>query len=187
MIEIDMKDTYLTSDFFSKKITLILEDEENVTRESVINFIGSLENNKYYGIVGRENNMIPFLSILDNLILGISKKQKGVFLNELNNLLQQFNLSSIDLDDTANSLSKNEQLVLQIIRALILKQTIVILDSELTTNDSSEFLIHLMPILKRTVQQQEATLIVSSGNINLANSFYYDQCFLFNYLEKKND
>jgi hypothetical protein len=79
MIEIDMKDTYLTSDFFSKKVTLILEDEENVTRESVMNFITSLENNKYYGMVGRENNMIPFLSILDNLLLGISKKQKNIF------------------------------------------------------------------------------------------------------------
>lgn len=187
MIEIDMKDTYLTSDFFSKKVTLILEDEENVTRKSVMNFITSLENNKYYGMVGRENNMIPFLSILDNLLLGISKKQKSIFLNELSDLLDQFKLASLDLNEAAKSLSKNEQLVLQMIRALILKQTIIIFDSESTTDDSNEFLIHLMPILKRIVQKREATLIVSSKNKNLANSLYYDQCFLFNYLSKKND
>lgn len=139
---------------FLKKVTLILEDEENVTRESVMNFITSLENNKYYGMVGRENNMIPFLSILDNLLLGISKNKK-YFLNELSDLLDQFKLASLDLNEAAKSLSKNEQLVLQMIRALILKQTIIIFDSESTTDDSNEFLIHLMPILKRIVQKEK--------------------------------
>lgn len=186
MIEIDMKNIYLSNDFFSKKVTLILEDDGNATRESIMNFITSLENNKYFGMVGRENNMIPFLSILDNLLIGISKKQKNNFLNELSDLLNQFRLTSLDLNEAAKSLSKNEQLVLQMIRALILKQTIIIFDSESTTDDNNEFLIHLMPILKRIVQKQEATLIVSSSNKDLANSLYYDQCFLFNSLSIKN-
>lgn len=178
MIEMNKNNDILFDDFFSKKMTLLFQDDSVNNQEDITNFLKTINENKYYGIVGRENNMIPFLSILDNLLLGITKKEKREFTQRLDLFLDQFKLSSLDLKQVALNLSKNEQLVLQMIRALILNQTIVLVDSSTEEKDSSRFLVNIMPVLKRQVQEHQATIIISSQNRSVAESPYYDQCVL---------
>lgn len=178
MIEMNKNNDILFDDFFSKKMTLLFQDDSVNNQEDITNFLKTINENKYYGIVGRENNMIPFLSILDNLLLGITKKEKREFTQRLDLFLDQFKLNSLDLKQVALNLSKNEQLVLQMIRALILNQTIVLVDSSTEEKDSSRFLVNIMPVLKRQVQEHQATIIISSQNRAVAESPYYDQCVL---------
>ena len=178
MIEINKNHDTLFDDVFSKKMTLLFENEAVNTKEEITSFLKSINNQKYYGMVGRENNMIPFLSIFDNLLLGISKKERKEFINQLDSFLEQFKLSSLDLKQVALNLSRNEQLVLQMIRALILNQTIVIFDTTSEEKEISRFLVNIMPVLKKQVQEHDATIIISSQNESVANSPYYDQCIL---------
>lgn len=180
MIDINQKHSDFDTSFFSSKITLIYDPTTNKHQEQMMSLLQESESNAYYGILGRENNMIPFLSIQDNLLLGISKKDKQWFISELSRLLFQFKLQGLDLETTAMTLSKNEQLVLQMLRAIVLKQTIFIIDPIDSSEKTSQFLFNLMPILKRVAQLQEASLIISSHSSLVAESPYYDHCLLIN-------
>lgn len=178
MIEINHQEHTLSLDLFTNKMTLLFDAKTELTQEKIIQLLRIDKTQKYYGIIGRDNNMIPFLSISDNLLLNIPKKSKHEFFADLNFFLEQFKLDSLAMSDAASNLSSHEQLVLQVSRGIILKQTIILFDQDENHHDSSQFLINIMPILNRISHKTNATIIICTANPNVANSPYYDQCLL---------
>ncbi|HCM90306.1 MULTISPECIES: hypothetical protein [Vagococcus] len=167
------------SSYFSNKLSLILESNQENHRSDISSFFKSLKQDNYYALMGRENTMIPFLSVQDNLLLGISKKNKKNYLNTVDHILIHFKIDKKELSQPANSLNETEQMIYQIIRALALKQNIIIFDS---ANDSTTFLINLMPLLKKFTRLSGVAVIMVTPNKSIAESSYYDQCLMLNQL-----
>ena len=178
MIEINRNEKMLSLDLLTNKMTLIFDSKSNLNQENIIELLKKDTTQKYYGILGRDNNMIPFLSVSDNLLLNISKKNKKEFLDHLNFFLDEFKLGSLSMNETASNVSSHEQLVLQISRGIILKQTIILFDQDKNQHESCQFLINIMPILNRISHKTNATIIICTSNPQVANSPYYDQCLL---------
>lgn len=165
--------------YFSNKLSLILETDQKNHRNEISSFFKSLKQENYYALMGRENNMIPFLSVQDNLLLGISKKNKKIFLLTVDQLLINFKVDKKKLSQSADSLSEAEQMIYQIIRALALKQNIIIFDS---ADDSTVFLTNLMPLLKKSTKLSGVAVIIVTPSKSIAESSYYDQCLMLDQL-----
>lgn len=182
MIQINHKENRLPLELLTDKMTLLFDSSNELKQDNIIQLLKHYKEEKYYGILGRDNNMIPFLSISDNLLLNISKKSKKDFLKNLQYFLEQFKLDSLTLNKAASSLTNYEQLVLQISRGIILNQTIILFDHHQNNIDSEKFLINIMPILIRIAHQKNATIVICTSNIEVAKSPYYDQCLLLSEL-----
>lgn len=172
------------SSLLSEKLTLVLEQELTDKRKDILSFFQNINSFNFYAVMGRKNTMLPFLTVKDNLLLGVSKKDKDSFLIQLNQIIIKFKLNDQCLTQNANQLSEYEQMIFQIVRALILKQNIIIFDTSSTQVDTSLFLINLMPILKTFTKLNHSTTIIVTSNISLADSSYYDQCILLDSLFK---
>ncbi|MEG0254513.1 MAG: hypothetical protein RR554_01530 [Vagococcus sp.] len=168
----------------SEKLTIILEQETTDKRKDILSFFQAINSFNFYAVMGRKNIMLPFLSVQDNLLLGIPKKEKENFLIQINQIIIKFKLNDKSLKQSANELSEYEQMIFQIIRALILKQNIIIFDTSSNQIDTSLFLFNLMPILKSFTKLNQSTAIIVTSNNDLANSNYYDQCILLDSLFK---
>ncbi|MFW7431786.1 hypothetical protein [Vagococcus carniphilus] len=170
------------SDLITDKLTIVLEQDVKDKRKDILSFFDSVDTANFYAIMGRKNSMLPFLTVEDNILLGMSKKQQKEFLLELDDAILTFRLDPKCLKQISSSLSDYDQMIFQIIRALILKQNIIIFDTYNSKNDTSVFLLNLMPILKSYTKLNQATALIVTPNVELAKSNYYDQCVLLDHL-----
>lgn len=182
MIHLKKNQDSVISNLISDKLTIVLEQNVTDKRKDILSFFDSINATNYYAIMGRKNNMLPFLTVEDNILLGMSKKQQKEFLLELDEAIMTFRLDPKSLKQISSSLSDYDQMIFQIIRALILKQNIIIFDTYNSENDTTNFLLNLMPILKSFTKLNQATAIIVTPNLDLAESNYYDQCILLDHL-----
>ncbi|MGY3765149.1 hypothetical protein ACWOAH_01130 [Vagococcus vulneris] len=120
-------------------------------------------------------DMIPFLTIQDNLLLGIKKKNSETVLYFIRKYSQKFKLPSSILTEFAKDVSKNQQMVLQIMRAIALKQSILI--NQLANYVvSNKFIEDLLPVLHYFVAKEQTTILIVTSSKELLQSPYYDQC-----------
>lgn len=166
------------------KLSIILEEHLPDKRNDILDYFQSIDTSSYIALLGRENSMIPFLTVEGNLFLGLSKKDKKELLPQVKKAIAIFKLSETMLNKSARELNDSDQTIFQIIRALVLNQTIIIFDNDSNEYDTSVFLNNLLPILKLFSKNKQATIVIVSSNKDLANSNYYDQCILLEQLYK---
>lgn len=181
MHEAKIKNEEIFINYFSEKLSLILESTDTNHRNDISTFFKTSNQDNYYALMGRENNMIPFLSVQDNLLLGVSKKNKQAFLETVDSILVSFKLDKETLLSPANSLNDTEQMIYQIIRSLALKQNIIIFDS---ANESTVFLTNLMPLLKKFTRLSKVAVVIVTPTKEVAESNYYDQCLMIDHFFK---
>lgn len=164
---------------FDGKVTLLYQTEPDtsIDREKIMSFFESLTaSTSFFSMETDKPFMLPFLTVSENLLLGIPKKEKNQFKKECHDLIQLFKLEESIDTQVAHSLSGEEQFILLLIRGLILKKRIVIFDKE---DDSMVYFIkNLMPLLKYITDKQKESIIIVSKHPLLTHSNYYHQCLL---------
>lgn len=183
-----IRDTKRNTEFFNSllegKLSIVLERDLINKRNDILAFFQSVNASSHISLLGRENNMIPFLTVEDNLFLGLSKKVQKEVAPQLQQAITLFKLKENMLDQVPSKLTGSEQTIFQIIRALFLNQTIIIFDSDSEKHDTSVFLNNLLPILKLYSKNNHTTIVIVSNNTTLASSNYYDQCVLLEQIYK---
>lgn len=155
----------------------------NITNEKITVFYSASSDNYFFfdnyltddTFIIPTQDMIPFLTVQDNLLLGIKRKNRADVLTFITSHLDKFKLSPDILSLCANEVSRNQQTALHIMRAIALKQPVLI--NQLTDSGiSDKFLFNLLPVLSFFVKKKQATMIILTNSTKLLDSTYYDQC-----------
>lgn len=167
--------------FIQKKMTVLLENttSKQEQRKRVFHHCQTLNNSTVVLRLGKNQPMIPFLTVRENLLLGISRKKQQEALLMIETSLSLFNLTSSVLSLKAQRVSLTDQIILQLLRAITLEHNLLIFDYDMPQSKSeSRFLLELMPILKKFNVLQGSTITIVTQNEDILNSKYYDFCIL---------
>lgn len=129
---------------------------------------------QHIGIIYQQFNLIPYLSVLDNVLLApaLAKKLAPDSRQRATDLLQALNLSPDLFTQPAEQLSIGQQQRVAIARALINRPTLLLADeptSALDQDNRDAFLQQLLAICA----QEHTTLLFVSHDATLAQ--YFDQ------------
>ena len=138
----------------------------------------------HFGIIFQSLNLIPYLSVLDNIALApyFSKQKPNTIRSHHNSihteakrLLESLNLNEDLLSQPVNTLSIGQKQRVAIARALIGQPDIIIADeptSSLDHHNKAEFI----ELLKQDCERYGATLLFVSHDTSLKNHFstHYD-------------
>lgn len=126
---------------------------------------------RHMGVVFQQFNLIPWLSVRDNVHLAAHfAGGKGSVHGRLKELAEQLNLTSALLDRRAGELSIGQQQRVAVMRALINRPEILLVDEPTSAldQDNRDAFIHL---LMTTLDHCGATLLFVSHDQTLANHF----------------
>lgn len=125
------------------------------------------------GVIFQQLNLIPYISVLDNILLAVyfgGKKEGGNIQSRIEVLASQLNLPTSILAKQASELSVGQQQRVAIIRAMINEPAILIADeptSALDENSKSAFLSVLFELVNAT----NCTLLFVSHDKSLMGQF----------------
>jgi putative ABC transport system ATP-binding protein len=129
---------------------------------------------KNIGVIFQQLNLIPYLSVLDNILLAahLAKKtnDKTALQNRIELLIAKLNLPLSILSKQASELSVGQQQRVAIVRAMVNEPAILIADeptSALDQQSKSAFLALLFELVKST----NCTLLFVSHDQSLAEQF----------------
>lgn len=129
---------------------------------------------KNIGFISQRLNLIPYLSVLDNVLLAAklsgSKSTRTELIKQASKLLQQVNLDSYLHHQKAENLSIGQQQRVAIVRALI-HQPIVMLADEPTSALDNTNRDSFMTLLHRLCRQYNTTLVMVSHDLSLTTGF----------------
>ncbi|MCX6076189.1 MAG: ABC transporter ATP-binding protein [Campylobacterales bacterium] len=123
-----------------------------------------------YGIIFQQFNLLPYLSVEENISLSYRfSKSKSAAKEEIENLLDSLQLF-VDLKTPAMKLSLGQQQRVAAARALIGKPKIILADEPTSAldGDTKE---SFMRVLFNQIEAQNATLIFVSHDKSLASNF----------------
>ncbi len=122
---------------------------------------------KNIGFVFQKYNLIPSLSVLDNITLPVELDNQKVDMNYVNELLDILEIKD-KKDCFNNQLSGGQQQRVAIARALIMKPKIVLAD-EPTGNLDCKNAKYVIDLLKRTKQQLRQTVVLVTHDNEIAH------------------
>lgn len=121
-----------------------------------------------FGFIFQSFNLIPVISVYDNIVLPISLDGKQPDKEHINNLLDKLSLTS-QIKKFPNQLSGGQQQRVAIARALANKPSVIFAD-EPTGNLDSKTTKEVMDILKMCVEEFNQTLVMITHNDEIANT-----------------
>jgi ABC-type sugar transport system, ATPase component len=119
--------------------------------------------------ISLETQLIPFLSLKDNLLLGVNKKRQPLFVN----YFQQSQLPLTLLEHPIKQLSKLEHIQFQIIKQLLLQKNCLIIDhcdEALSVKETQLFLAFCREI----AHTYQVSLILISADEQLTQTPYLE-------------
>lgn len=129
---------------------------------------------QHIGVVFQQFNLVPYLSILDNIQLAMyfagSKVSVQVATQNIHSLLDALQLPTCMLAEKARDLSVGQQQRVAIARALINRPELLIVDEPTSALDAAAK-DAFMQILIETAKQSEAALVFVSHDKALASHF----------------
>ena len=134
-----------------------------------------------YGIIFQEFNLLPYLSVRENISLAceFSQQKKENILDidtEIEKLCQSLEISEILLDKKAMNLSVGEQQRVAVARALLGDSKLIIADEPTSALDSDSK-DRFMQLLFERVKSQNSTLLFVSHDNSLSS--YFDRVYDF--------
>ena len=121
---------------------------------------------KEFGFIFQSYNLIPVISIYDNIILPIKLDGKKEDENYINHLIEKLGILN-QINKFPNELSGGQQQRVAIARALANKPSIIFAD-EPTGNLDSKNTKEVMDILKTCVNEFNQTLVMITHNYDIA-------------------
>lgn len=118
------------------------------------------------GIIYQFYNLIPTLTVKENITLPLELDRKEVDENKLNNILKFLNIEN-RVNHLPNELSGGQQQKVAIARALIINPTIILADEptgNLDINSSNE----IIKLLKKANKEYNQTIIMITHNLDIA-------------------
>jgi len=125
---------------------------------------------KNMGIIFQQFNLVPYLSVLDNIRLGQQFSGANYDISRIHQLCDQLNLSTSLLDQHANQLSTGQQQRVAMIRALYHAPPLIIADeptSALDADTRDEFI----RLLLQESKKNNSTVLFVSHDQQLAKHF----------------
>lgn len=139
---------------------------------------------QHVGIVFQQMNLVPYLTVKDNILLAnfFAKKQPAEQEQKISQLLTQLQLPLDLLDKPAENLSVGQQQRVAIARALINQPEIIIADEPTSALDS-DARDAFMQVLFNSAKEFGATILFVSHDKSLAE--YFDNICLMTELNKQ--
>lgn len=125
---------------------------------------------QHIGFVFQQFNLIPYLNVLDNVLLGAYFAKRKTSNNDARQLLQGLQLDSELCLKKASELSVGQQQRVAIARALISQPELLIVDEPTSALDSENRDI-FMQLLLELVQAHNMTLLFVSHDLSLDQGF----------------
>ncbi|MDD6400801.1 MAG: ABC transporter ATP-binding protein [Lachnospiraceae bacterium] len=122
---------------------------------------------KHIGFVFQDYNLIPVLSVYENIVLPIrldDKKEDEEYVQEI---IEMLGISS-KIDCLPQQLSGGQQQRVAIARAMASKPAIILAD-EPTGNLDSESTLQVMELLKKTAERYQQTIVFITHNESLTS------------------
>ena len=122
---------------------------------------------KHFGFVFQDYNLIPVLSVYENIVLPIrldDKKEDEEYVQEI---IEMLGISS-KIDCLPQQLSGGQQQRVAIARAMASKPAIILAD-EPTGNLDSESTLQVMELLKKTAERYQQTIVFITHNESLTS------------------
>lgn len=109
---------------------------------------------QHIGVIFQQFNLLPYLSVQDNVRLATSLAKKALDQSQLETLLDQLRLPKQVLHRKAGELSVGQQQRVAVVRALINKPSLIIADEPTSALDSDTRDAFLEVLLDMTNEQQ---------------------------------
>ena len=125
------------------------------------------------GIIYQFYNLIPTLTVKENITLPLELDRKEVDENKLNNILKFLNIEN-RVNHLPNELSGGQQQKVAIARALIINPTIILADEptgNLDINSSNE----IIKLLKKANKEYNQTIIMITHNLDIAKEYIQEK------------
>lgn len=137
---------------------------------------------KHMGVITQKLNLLPYLSVVDNLKLMLKFAHKPVVMKEIDNLLESLNLSA-QKHQQVRYLSLGQQQRAAIACALVHQPELVIADEPTSALDDDNKARFMDTLLKQT-KKQGTSLFVVSHDISLKP--YFEQCLEISHFQQSN-
>ena len=120
-------------------------------------------------LVPQESQMFPN-TVRDNLTWGLAIRNETIEDNALVDILDEVNLSSIDLDDEAFNLSGGEKQRVAIARALVMNPKALLLDEPTSALDTKSALA-VEDVLEEVIERHNIGILMVTHNVEQAQRF----------------
>ncbi|KAF1297480.1 hypothetical protein BAU15_07125 [Enterococcus sp. JM4C] len=164
----------LVSFFEETHITAILEASERLDEEVAYFIEYSFQTvNSPFGLLHREWLPVPYLSIIDNLLLGTSLKKKEAKPAVLETLAA-VNLEEQILTKSLTELSSFEEIKLQLVHYLLLEKRAILI-GDIFTYLSVQQIQELLPLLRHLAKHSHLAIVILTADTSIAHSPYMDK------------
>lgn len=121
-------------------------------------------NKENVGIIFQELNLINYLNLKDNLLQGCLVKNKPINLDKMNEYLQHFNVSDLDLNKYPSTLSGGQQQRIAIIRALLSDMKIILADEPTASIDSKNSSLIIEQLKDLAKKENKIVIVITHDN-----------------------
>ncbi len=135
-------------------------------------------------LLGYNQIMLPYLPAIDNMLIGLQKKDRELILSELPEMARFFRLSMSQLKKDASQLSVEETIIIQLARAIILQKSIIFFD-DAKNHASEEFIDSILPVFKLIRENQNTAVVLVTARDDVPKEpAIYDQYLTLNDMMK---
>ncbi len=166
----------LEQSFKSGTVTIIFESEKDIHTDikKFHKLFSQQQNRPFFSILSTQNSFVPFLTVEDNLLMGLNRHRKQI--QEI--LYQWLDLLHIDrkiLTSDAKSMNEVVFIELQLIRSVLSQQTLLIMDALLDQISPSQ-IQGILPFIQTFAKTNNLAVAILTSDQNIVSCSYYDYC-----------
>ena len=117
-------------------------------------------------LLNTANLLLPFLTIEKNFLIGTKRQQAAGYLQEFQEWQHTFKLPTSLNQAHPQDLDRETQVLVHLIRAFVLRKQLILLDDE-QLNLRTDFLLGLIPLLKKIAKERQISIILLTTKTDL--------------------
>lgn len=130
--------------------------------------LASTSENFYY--IGHDSSLLPFLTIEENMLIGVTKKELAEYQDHLAQWTHYFKLNDNFLGSKPTGIKTETCLLIHLIRAFSLHRELIFID-DLSLNLSQEFVDTLTPTLITLANDLQLSIIFMTNRMALIEKY----------------
>lgn len=155
---------------------LYLDADSKHSREKKKKQLSAMFDNFYY--IGHDSSFLPFLTVKENMLLGVSKKEIPHYQHQLKEWSHFFKLKDSISQLKPEAISTETNILIHLVRAFALERPLVLIDD--TSLDLSQlFMDSLIPTLIHVSRAQQISVIFVTNRMALVEK-YSQQALIIN-------